>query len=167
MNNSRSFQLWTARILPAFALMALAGGCHQPMGALTNQPAEGLAVTTASSVAARAVPVERTQPHRASSPVEIAAKDGRVTHGPLMFEDPFEEAPQDAGLACPSAGLLHWAQGPARFLTNLAFLPISAAATPPWVVMTSDGEPSRLVMGHYHDAQENNGAIRSSANDSD
>jgi hypothetical protein len=112
------------------------------------------AVTTPSVTAVRSAEGEPTQPQRSYARMSVTAKDGTVTHGPLYFEDAFEDASgEDDSFAWTGEDYFAWFGGGGRLLINTAFFPLSAAVTPPWVVMTSDGQPGRRVFGlEAHDA---------------
>jgi hypothetical protein len=98
--------------------------------------------------------VESSVSHRGHNVTEICAKDGTVTHGPLFFEDPFEEAGGEEGtFAWSGVDYGSWFYGLGRFCSNTVMFPISAAMTPPWHVMASDGQPGRRAWGEDHDAE--------------
>jgi hypothetical protein len=79
--------------------------------------------------------------------------DGTVTHGPLFFEDGFEDqGSEDGQFAWTGEDYLQMFYWRGRFLVNALCFPVSAVVTPPWVVMASDGEPSRRIAGLNHDA---------------
>jgi len=110
--------------------------------------------TTASAEgvhAAKATPVLRQRDHAQK---EISPNDGAVTHGPLYFEDPFEDkGSEDGKFAWTGEDYLQWWYWRGRFLLNAVALPVSAVVTPPWVVMVSDGRLSRQALGYDHDAE--------------
>jgi hypothetical protein len=91
----------------------------------------------------------------------VVAPRGEVVHGPLYFEDPFED--KGAGRREQYIG---WEDGVAfpyslgRFLLNFMLLPASMVVTPPWTPMESDGEISRQLLGYDHDAIRVNRADR-------
>ena len=140
-------------VLFSFAATALTAGCRIMVDRFTDEPANQSPVTTPSVEAARAVSVEPTVSHRDHGVVEVRAEDGMVTHGPLYFEDPFEETGGEDGVfALSGVDYRHLVYGPWRFLTNAVLFPINGVVTPPWLVMTSDGKPSRRAWGMDHDA---------------
>ncbi len=66
--------------------------------------------------------------------VPCAAHTGSCTHGPLYFEDPFElRGSDDDQFAWTLEEPFYYMLGPIRYGFNLAFWPISAIASPPWV----------------------------------
>ena len=135
------------------AMAALAAGCRLMVDRFADELANQSPVTTPSVEAARAVSVEPTDSHRAHGVVEVRAEDGMVTHGPLYFEDPFEETGGEDGVfALSGVDYRHLVYGPWRFLTNAVLFPINGAVTPPWLVMASDGKPSRRAWGMDHDS---------------
>jgi len=79
-----------------------------------------------------------------------------VSHWPLYFEDPFV----DKGHGREGRNKYHigWEDYVAmpysysRFTLNWLFVPVSAVVTPPWTLMTSDGEISEQLLGPDHDA---------------
>ncbi len=110
-------------------------------------------VTTASAELARAAETKESECPREFAASTIGAADGAVTHGPLYFEDPIEDSGSDNGaFAWTGEDFLQMALGPTRFLINGVFVPVSLVDTPPWMVMSSDGEPSRRVVWQAHDA---------------
>jgi hypothetical protein len=114
-------------------------GCQQPTGTFVAEQAGPRHITTASVDAARAASVERRVIQREHTAREVRARGGAVTHTPLYFEDPFEEpdARVDA-VAWSGSDYACLLYGPGRFLVNTALFPISAIATPPWMLVTSD-----------------------------
>ena len=84
----------------------------------------------------------------------VSAGNGAVKHGPVYFEDPFEETGgDDRSFAWTGEDYWHSLYGPSRFLVSAVLFPVSAALTPPWQVMESDGQPGRRVFGMEHDAE--------------
>ena len=137
-----------------FGVALLTIGCHLAVDPFTDDLEGEPAVTTPSVIAVRSVKGEPTRPQRSYARMSLTAKDGTVTHGPLYFEDAFEDASgEDDSFAWTGEDYLAWFGGGGRFLINTALFPLSAAVTPPWVVMTSDGQPGRRVLGlEAHDA---------------
>ncbi len=116
-------------------------------------------VTTASAELARAAETRKSERPRDFAAATIGAADGAVTHGPLYFEDPIEDSGSDNGaFAWTGEDYLQWVIGPSRFLVNTVLVPISMVDTPPWTVMSSDGEASRTVVWQAHDAGRWNGS---------
>jgi hypothetical protein len=130
-------------------------GCSLLVNPFTDELAGQGPVTTPSADVVRAAPVETAITQRPYAEVQVNAHDGTVTHGPLYFEDPFEDTgSEDGRFAWTGTDYLHaWLLGPGRFAVNAVAFPISAVVDPPWVVMASDGQPSRSVAGMKHDAE--------------
>lgn len=150
-------RLARALTLVVFSLVmtgGLAAGCRTTGDPLTESLAAHPGVTTPSVEAVRAATVEPSVSHRDHKPTEIHAKDGTVTHGPLYFEGPFEETGGEEGTFAQSGvDYGSWFYGLGRFGVNTVMFPISAAMTPPWHVMASDGQPSRRAWGEDYDAE--------------
>lgn len=109
---------------------------------------------TASVNEARAAAITPALRDRGHAPTERSAESGTVTHGPLYFEDPFEDkGSEDGQFAWTGEDYLQMFYWRARFLLNGIALPVSAVVTPPWTVMASDGELSRQALGYDHDAE--------------
>ncbi len=78
-----------------------------------------------------------------------------VEHGPLYFEDPFEDKDKVSG-----GGYAGWTwedylsipYSDARWLLNTVALPVSVVVTPPWTRMCSDGQISKQRIWRDHDA---------------
>ena len=95
---------------------------------------------------------------RAWESYALMTADGRVSHFPLHFEDPFEDRGADA--LCPTSDeyklratdivAVPWSYG--RYWLNILGYPVSLVVTPPWTLMESDGELSRQALGYDHDA---------------
>ncbi len=128
-------------------------GCHMMVDPFTDAVSDGRSVTTPSVESARAVETTRSEAHRAFAAMELSARDGTVTHGPLYFEDADEAAEGDDRFARTAQEYLSSFSWGGRFVLNLALFPISAMVTPPWMVMASDGYPSREVLGAHYDAE--------------
>lgn len=141
---------------PLLATLFLLGCAHVPNqwaedGPATTEPWDS---PTAKDVRAGHPPApQRQRDWEASS---IVAEPGDVTHWPLYFEDPFVD--KGHGREGLNTYRLGWEDyvalpyGYARFTLNWLMLPVSAAVTPPWVLMESDGRISRQALGYDHDA---------------
>jgi hypothetical protein len=134
--------------------MVSASGCALMVNPFEDELAGGQAVTTPSVEGARVVeatPSELVREHEAST---LCAKGGTVTHGPLYFEDPTDEHGSDDGqFAWTAEDYWHFLSWRGRFVINGLFFPASVVVTPPWMVMESDGKPSREVLGERLDAR--------------
>lgn len=130
-----------------------AGGCHSAANPFHDELVSAGEITTASAEGARAAHAERRIQRRSLGPVEVRPADGAVIHGPLFFEDPFEDkGSEDGQFAWTGEDYWDLAYGPARFLLNAVLAPVSALVTSPRVAMTSDGRLSRQLLGMDHDA---------------
>jgi hypothetical protein len=144
------------RRLSLLALACTIGGCGRPLvcpfhDEFVLHPAQA---TTASVEGARAVDRAAVIRQRDFGPMEHDADSGTVTHGPLYFEDPFEDnGSEDGQFAWTGEDYLWIFYWRARFLLNGIALPVSALVTPPWTVMASDGVLSRQALGYDHDAE--------------
>ncbi len=145
------------RLAALCLLPGLVAGCHAPRNYLVCNFADEYAkrgpVSTASVDLSRAHEGAPSAFHRDSDALVRRCVDGSVLHGPLYFEDPFEDAGSDDGqFAWTAEDSLFWLAWPGRFLLNGSFLPFSAITTPPWYVMVSDGHLSQQIPGKIHDA---------------
>lgn len=161
MNNRRSVIAPTRAVALLLGSVPLIHGCQHGANPFRDELAGRAPVTTPSVEAARAVPVDRPVSHRPHAPAIVSAGNGAVKHGPLYFEDPFEETGgDDRTFAWTGEDYWHSLYGPARFLVSAVLFPVSAALTSPWQVMESDGQPGRRVFGMEHDAEPWAGEIR-------
>jgi hypothetical protein len=135
--------------------VTLAGGCARiPNLFREDGPAarEPLDSPTAAHVYASQEPVAIRE--REWSTAHLAPASGAVSHGPLYFEDPFED--KGAGRSDYRWGWEDYVAMPYgffRYLLNGAALPVSLIVTPPWSEMESDGRVSRQLLGYDHDAE--------------
>jgi hypothetical protein len=135
------------------------GGCSLFVNPFTDELAVRPAVTSPSVEVAWEVRAEQPVLRRPYERFEIATVDGTVTHGPLYFEDPFEDkGSEDGKFAWTGEDYLQMFYWRGRFLVNTVFFPVSAVVTPPWVLMASDGNLSRQALGMDHDAERWAGA---------
>jgi hypothetical protein len=113
---------------------------------------------TAKDVKARVQPAQAS--YRNWDVSTTAAENGAVAHGPLYFEDPFEDkghgrTDETHPLDVYRGGWEDYVAFPyclARYWLNQLLLPASAVVTPPWTLMESDGRLSRQLLGYDHDA---------------
>ena len=135
-------------------IAVVASGCHLMVNPYIDELAMQPLVTTPSAQQAQAASVAPVATHRDYEPVELTAKDGSVTHGPLYFEDPFEDrGSEDGRFAWSGEEYMYFIHGPACYLLKGGLFPISAVVTPPWVTMVSDGRVSQRTWRMDHDAQ--------------
>ena len=134
--------------------MAVLPGCALMVDPFEDELAGRQAVTTPSVEGARAVEATPTELVREHEATTLCAQDGTVTHGPLYFEDPADEyGSDDDQFAWTGEDYWHFLSWRGRFLVNAVFFPVSVVVTPPWMVMESDGRPSREVFGEMLDAR--------------
>ncbi len=120
---------------------------------IEDGPASTLSGDSPTAADLRATRTPAPQRQREWRGMPVAAADGTVTHGPLYFEDPFED--KGHGRSTFQIGwedYLAMPYGLARYLLNGAALPVSLAVTWPWTAMESDGVLSRQLLGYDHDA---------------
>lgn len=139
------------------ALLLTAGGCGQINNNFVETgPFTYADVLTPSAKLVFAQYTAAPVRHRDWQPTATTAASGVVIHGPLYFEDPFE----DKGTGHHGVNKYHigWEDfiappyGLARFTLNTMFAWASAIVTPPWTKMESDGVISRQYLGYDHDA---------------
>ena len=141
-------KLW---IVPSIVFMT---GCQLMVDPFKDELAGQQAITTASVEGAQAAKTTPTVRQRDYTPVELRAEADGVTHGPLYFEDPFEnKGSEDGRFAWTGEDYLQMFYWRGRFLLNTVLFPISAVVTPPWTMMESDGHLTRQALGHDHDAE--------------
>lgn len=124
-------------------------GCQTCGRPCEHRQALSMDVTTPSADAARAADVTpRELVIRSFATMDVKAKGGAVAHGPLFYEDPFEsDCCDDDRFAVTGLDHLSWMLGTARFVVNTAMYPVTMVVTPHCLAMTSDGVPSRCVIG--------------------
>lgn len=145
---------WFRPVLSALLIAALTGGCQLMVDPFKDELAGRQVMSTASVEGAREAKTTPTVRQRDYTPFELHAEAGDVTHGPLYFEDPFEDkGSEDDRFAWTGEDYLQMFYWRGRFLLNTAFFPVSAVVTPPWTVMESDGRLSRQALGYDHDAE--------------
>ncbi len=146
MNNAFPTGMLTLAATLLLGGTVLVAGCRHRVNAFTDELAGQPPVSTPSVEAARAVSVERTVSRRPHARAEVDAASGAVTHGPLFFEDPFEDIGSEEGAFRWTGGDYgHFFYGPSRFLVNTVLFPVSAVVTPPWQVMVSDGQRAEAI----------------------
>ncbi len=148
---------WTLGAGVALAGLTLASGCAQiPNQWVEDGPAAGESweSPTSAEILAKVKPAK--QRNRGWKPTAPAETSGAVIHGPLYFEDPFED--KGAGRTGRNKYYIGWedyfavAYCYSRFTLNWLALPVSTVVTPPWTAMESDGELSEQALGYDHDA---------------
>lgn len=138
-----------ALVCVAFAV----GGCQLFVNPWNDELACRPAVTTPSVELARAAAANPHTAQRDVEPALLPSADGSVTHGPLYFEDPFEDKGSvDGRFAWTVEDYFAFVYDGGRFLLNGMAVPVSMIVTPPWTVMVSDGKVSRQLVWRDHDA---------------
>lgn len=139
----------------ALSLGCMVAGCQLGQNPFADEFAASPPVTTASVEAARSVEARPIDQRRPYAETQVRAKVGVVTHGPLYYEDPlFEELDGDGRFAWAPVDYLYWVYGPACYFVDSVAFPVSAAFTPPWQVMESDGKAEhRSPTPGRHDAR--------------
>jgi hypothetical protein len=116
-------------------------GCSHIVDPFQDDLAGEPPVTTPSVEAALAAQTVITPSDRGFEEVVTSSHADGVEHGPLYFEDGFEDKGSDDGKFAWTFEdywqFLYWR---ARFGVNLIALPISFITTPPWQKMVSNGE---------------------------
>ncbi|MCH8966799.1 MAG: hypothetical protein IID43_03905 [Planctomycetes bacterium] len=153
----RETELLLIAVLLCF--VAVGSGCQHHVNPFVDVPGDREAITTASVDIARAFGGQRTVLRRDTAVTQLTAVDGTVTHGPLYFEDPFEDqGSEDGRFAWTAEDVVQPIAWWGRFLLNAVSFPVSVVVTPPWVVMASDGYAAsegrgRRILGFRHDAE--------------
>jgi hypothetical protein len=133
-------------------------GCHGADGPFADPLADLESVSTASVDAAHALARQQEIRRREFETDVAVIVEPAVSHGPLYWEDPFED-PTAECQKCSLAfawGLEDYASvfySPGRFLANSVLLPVSVLIYPPWVEMESDGAAAAGFLGERHDAR--------------
>lgn len=136
------------------ALLLTAGGCAVFSNPFRDEFAGHPQVSTASANGVHAAGLKAEARRRAFRPASIGPANGAVTHGPLYFEDGFEDQGSDDGrFAWKSEDYFQFAYWRARFLWNAIVFPVHAVLAPPWRAMESDGESERRLAFWHHDAE--------------
>ena len=130
------------RLLPA--AMVIGAGCHQFPDVFVDELPDSSMVKTMSSEYARRAEATIAPRTRDFEPIRIEPQDGTVAHGPLWFADPLEMTGSDDGrFAVTVEEFAYFLPGAARWLANIALLPISMVKDPADVVMCSNGRQRR------------------------
>lgn len=120
-------------------------------------------ISTVSATAYQGKAEIHTGARRTWTPATVWFENGAVTHWALVFEDPFEDkgnrlesvedidAP-DNRFAWNWVDYSHMGYGPGRWVLNTLAVPITLFATPPGMVLESDGRIDRGWAGWEHDA---------------
>jgi len=135
--------------------LAVGGGCQLMTDPFHDDYAGRPPIVTPSVEGARSSGVVPVLNDRGFDPVEAKMADGSVTHGPLLFEDGLDDNwVGEEEFAVTNDDIFQWLGWDARFALNLVGVGGSWLVTPPWIVMVSDGAPSRVVLGESYDARK-------------
>lgn len=147
-----TFRALTVTLAAAGALFV---GCHR----IENNFVEDGPSSDGASLDSATVADLRTrgdapehQRERAWEKNHLAVVDGSVRHGPLYFQDPFEDKGAGHGehrLGWEDVFAAHYDF--ARFTGNWLLLPVSMVVNPPWQTQESDGALSKQLLGYDHD----------------
>ena len=153
--------------VPLALLVPLLGCAHFHRYDREDGPSTRMAWASASGeeIYAENSPSELRQ--RGWDAKRVTAPYGEVVHGPLWFEDPFEDkgkGHEEFRLGWEDGVALPYSLG--RFLLNWMLLPVSAVVTPPGTPMESDGRLSRQLLDYDHDVQRVSQADRESQTES-
>ena len=139
----------------AGVLVVLGSGCQLMTNTFRDDYSGSPPVTTASVDGVHEAGAAPELQDRGFHSVQAGLADGSVTHGPLLFEDAFGNPwSEDDAFAVTDGELIHWLAWRGRFAVNLVFAGGSMLVTPPWMVMVSDGHPSRSMIGETYDAAD-------------
>lgn len=154
MNRTNTQKVGILGVALAVSLCGAVSGCRMKRGSFHDELAGMPSVTTPSVDVVLSSERESRVDVRPFQRTELHAVSTTVTHGPLFFETPGEDADagDDTHFAWTGKDFLHLAYGPTRFLVNAALFPFSAVVTPYWQDMESDGVGSRRVCCTMHDA---------------
>jgi len=154
MNSHRVPRAACPPLLVILASTIPLSGCQLMVDPFRDELEGRQEMTTASVEGARAAKTTPAVRQRDYAAFELLAEHEGVTHGPLYFEDPFEDkGSEDGRFAWTGEDYFQIFYWRARFLANAIAFPVSAVVTPPWTVMESDGRLSRQALGYDHDAE--------------
>lgn len=153
------FRIRHALFAISYLLLAILvfSGCAQiPNQWVDDSPATKMNWETPTTEVIEAKYAPAGQLHLNWAAAQIAPASGVVTHWPLYFENPFVF--KGAGRTGFDKYRLGWEDFVAVFYNypgltlDFLALPVSLVATPPWMLMESDGQPSRQTFGYDYDA---------------
>lgn len=143
------------------ATTLLAGCAYVPHWFREDGPSTQMEWDSPSAADIKATRQPAAPRERGGQQITLAPSDGATQHWPLYFEDPFVDKGHGRTDETHPRNVYHAGAedyvalpyGPARFIGNLALLPVSAIVTPPVTVQESDGRLSRQLLGYDHDAE--------------
>jgi|GEM_PF-2206572 len=125
-------------------MFLLTTGCQLIVDPYHDEMADLPPVTTASTVGLREANITPRTIHPLGEAKTVQPKTGTIIHGPLYFEDPYDESgSEDGQFAITNEDVFAFVATGIRFIVNADFYPVSFFVTPPWMPMASDGHPSR------------------------
>jgi len=147
-------------LVGVFTLASCLVGCSVRVNPFKDEFQDEPPVTTPSVDMVRAAHVAPRMPVRAFEQVQRVAEEGAVRHGPIYFEDPYEENGSEDGRFSWTWEdywqVFYWR---GRFLVNAVIFPVRAVLTPPWRAMVSDGHLEPRTFGELHDPVKCNGNL--------
>ena len=162
MNNPAGIRR-PAGLIPFLAAYSIVlGGCHMAVDPYRDDLAHQPPPTTASVDGVRSAEGTPSTRQCAYDQKTIAAADGSVIHGPLLYEDPFVVAgSEDGQYAWTGEDYLYWLYGSGHYLLCTTLVPVSLIDTPVWQPYASDGQASRSLLGLPLDSEPVNDEPRS------
>lgn len=162
MNRKRSTGLACVSTMAAVLSLLTLIGCGNIHNLFVEDgPSFDEELDSPTSADVRSRMVMGTAQNRGWSRMTTAPASGAVRHGPLYFEDPFE----DKGFGRTrethprAVHVIGWEDAIAtpysfaRFTANWLLWPASLIVTPPVTLYDSDGEVSPQLLGYDHDAE--------------
>jgi hypothetical protein len=151
----------TAAAALLMAALLLAGCAHLPNQFRETGPAVAAEWDTPTALDVRQRVAQAEPQQRAWAAMPVVLENGAVLHGPLYFEDPFEDRGHGRTEESHPRNVhrLGWEDAVAvpyslsRFTLNWLLLPASLVVTPPWTPMISDSRLNRQALGYDHDAE--------------
>jgi len=151
---SRGIEGMARRAGLACGAVVLVSGCQLMTNPFVDDYAGRPSVETPSAAGVHAAQTTPPVVQRGFAAVMAEPIDGSVAHSPLLFEDGFADIWTDDGtFAWSGRDWVQWMAWRARFFINMGAVGYSWVTTPPWSVMTSDGHPSRCLLGQHYDAE--------------
>ena len=149
-------------IVLAAAVAGLAAGCGRVNNVfVADSPSVGQPLDSLSAAEVREAHDAAPMRERGWAAAQLCSASGTVLHGPLWFEDPFEDkGTGHDGYYVGWEDYVAMPYGLARFTLNWLLAPASMIVTPSWTTMESDGVLSRQLLGYDHDATIHRGWAR-------
>ena len=167
-----SHPLHHIRLIAVGALAVVLSGCAQLNNPYKDSSAAiDAEMTTASAEGYKGKAEFPSTLRRTWKLVDARYENGAVTHWPLLFEDPFETkgnsfvAPEDRDapdnvFAWNALDYFHFVYGPGRIFLNFLGISGTLVATPPGLVMESDGRIEKGLLGYDYDPRRSDLSTR-------